>query len=59
MNDDLEIGIAAGLDPMTALVLSEERPRPPRQPQRPDCGCLVAVLIGLVFLLYVVFRAMF
>ena len=45
-DESLEIGIAAGLDIPTAMVISEEKP--PRKPS----GCLVViVLVGLVALL--------
>ncbi len=42
MTDDLEIGIAAGLDVPTAMVLSEDD-KPPRQSGR---GCAWVLLLG-------------
>ena len=39
MNDDLEVGIAAGLDVPTAIVISEDEKNP--QPQ----GCLMVVFL--------------
>jgi hypothetical protein len=43
MTDDLEIGLAAGLDAPTAIVLSEEDKPPQRGPGR---GCAWILLIG-------------
>jgi hypothetical protein len=38
-DDDLEVGIAAGLDVPTAIVISEDKKKP--QPQ----GCLTAIFV--------------
>jgi hypothetical protein len=47
MNDDLEVGIAAGLDVPTAIVISEDEKKP--QPQ----GCLtVIVFVAMAWLLW-------
>jgi hypothetical protein len=46
MDDDLEIGIAAGLDVPTAIVLSEqgEDPPPPEKPR----GCLAVIVLAVL-----------
>jgi hypothetical protein len=46
MDDDLEVGIAAGLDVPTAIVISEDEKKP--QPQ----GCLVVILFVAMLLLW-------
>jgi len=44
MTDDLEIGLAAGLDVPTAIVLAEDN-----KPQRPRrAGCALPLLLGSV-----------
>jgi hypothetical protein len=48
MDDDLEVGIAAGLDVPTAIVISEEEKKKP-QPQ----GCLIVILfVAIAWLLW-------
>ena len=42
MNDDLEVGIAAGLDVPTAMVLADDR-----LPPQKGCGCGLFVLLAV------------
>ncbi len=52
MNDDLEIGLAAGMDVPTAMVSSEQEP-----PRKSGCGffsMLILVMLGLLFILKLV-----
>jgi hypothetical protein len=52
-DESLEVGIAAGLDVPSAMVLSERRNEPPRRNRNSGC-CLIlilAVLMGIAGLL--------
>ncbi len=49
MNDDLEIGLAAGMDVPTAMISSEQEP-----PRKSGCGffsMMMLVMLGLFFIL--------
>jgi fumarate reductase subunit C len=48
-NELLEIGIAAGLDVPTAMVISEEG-RPLKPKKKTKAGYAVAVIVGLIAL---------
>lgn len=50
-DESLEIGLAAGLDVPTAMVLSEVDDRPPPEPQKKSkAGYAMAIIVGLIAL---------
>ncbi len=51
-DETLEIGIAAGLDVPTAMVVAQRDEKPPRQPSGCLGGLLLVVfpLVGMVFI---------
>ena len=52
-DDSLEVGLAAGLDIPTAMVLSEvKEPRPPKSNQR--AGFLIIVVLTILAALWIV-----
>ena len=53
-DESLEIGMAAGLDPATALVISEnDENKSPTPPSPGGCGCVVVLLLVSASLLAV------
>ena len=48
-DDDLEVYIASGLDPATAIVLADDRPPQPRKPLKLGCAIAVAALVAVVW----------
>jgi len=53
-DESLEVGIAAGLDVPTAMVLSERDEKPPKRPSGSGCSLLMVwlVLMALVIFVY-------
>jgi len=53
-DESLEVGIAAGLDVPTAMVLSEQDDKPPKRPSGSGCSLFLAwlVIVALVIFVY-------
>jgi hypothetical protein len=51
-DESLEIGIAAGLDIPSAMIISEQE-KEPHKPTGKGCSpTVLAILVGLIFLVY-------